>query len=253
MRAFLTALAACLCLTGPALAGTPVELRSELVSGDGRITLGDLFDDAGRAAGVPVGVAPQAGASAVLDAGQVQRIAHANGLDWDNPSGFRRLVVKGGGGSAPREASAPVRGEKTVEVLTYSRSLAAGEIVQPEDVIWAKVQGHLAPPDTPRDAEQIIGQAARRPLREGAAVAAHDLTPPRVIAKDDLVQVIYRDGAVELTLQGKALGPAAVGESFQVLNPQSKKIIQAVATGRGTALTGPEAGAVRSSGLASLR
>jgi hypothetical protein len=85
--------------------------------------------------------------------------ARRAGLDWSNPNGVRRIVVRGGADGA----AGPARGN--VEVLTYARSLAAGEIVQPEDLVWVKVAA--GPADAPNDADALIGMAAKRPLRAG--------------------------------------------------------------------------------------
>jgi flagella basal body P-ring formation protein FlgA len=246
------ALGISLAFAGAAVAGSPVDLKTELFDDDGRITLGDLFEDAGRASAITVAPGPQAGLTVVLDAGRVQQIAWANGLEWSNPNGYRRLVVKGEARvAAPAAASAKaVPGSKAVETLTYARSLAAGEIVRPEDVVWTKVQSHLVPADSPRDAEAVIGQAARRPLREGAAVAGRDLSSPRVIKRDDIIQVAYLSDGVTLSMQGKALSDASAGQSVQVLNPQSKKTIEAVATGPGRAAVGPGADALKAPTLA---
>ena len=41
------------------------------------------------------------------------------------------------------------------------------------------------------------------------------------------------------------MGPASVGDSVSLINPQSKKIIQAVASGPGHAVVGPQAMALR--------
>jgi len=57
-------------LGSAALAAQPVSLKSETVA-QGRITLGDLFDGAGRAAGVVVAPAPNPGGTMVLDASLV--------------------------------------------------------------------------------------------------------------------------------------------------------------------------------------
>lgn len=90
MRALIAA-AAALLLAGPALAG-PVTLKANPVDADGQITLGDLFDGAGAAAGVVVGA--RSGPSAVFEAGQLQAMARQSGLDWANPTGLRRVVVR---------------------------------------------------------------------------------------------------------------------------------------------------------------
>ena len=98
-----------------------------------------------------------------------------------------------------------------------------------------------APMDAPRDADAVIGLAAKRPLREGAAVQSRDVAAAQVIKTGDLVTITYEDGGISLSLQGKAMAAAATGELFAVQNPLSKKIIQAVATGPGSAAVGPQA------------
>lgn len=233
----------------PAVAGS-VNLLPDPVDEDGRITLGDLFDDAGAAAGVVVG--RRVGATAVLEASQVQLAARRAGLEWSNPAGLRRIVVREGGAALPAEASArpaaasvgapaSSRAGSSVEVLTYARSLAAGEMVQPEDVIWSRVQSHLAPAGAPQDAEAVIGLQAKRALRAGSPVAQRDLASPQVIARNDMVEVAYISGGVELTVTGKATRNASAGEAVPILNIQSNRTIDAVAVAPGRAVTGPAA------------
>ena len=71
------------------------------------------------------------------------------------------------------------------------------------------------------------------PVEEAAgAISAHSVKlPGLVIRKDDVVTVTYADAGVSLVLQAKALQSAAVGEAFSVVNPASKKVLQAVALG----------------------
>lgn len=244
MKAFLLAAAATLALTilsAPAHAGTPVTLRMDTTDADGRITLGDLFDGvSGPAANVVV--APRMGPTAVLEAGQVQVSARRAGFDWSNSNGIRRIIVRegqdnGGVSAGGKTLAGAPRGN--VEVLAYARSLSAGEIVQPQDLVWVKMAG--APMDAPRDADAVIGLAAKRPLREGAAVQSRDVAAAQVIKTGDLVTVTYDDGGISLSLQGKAMAAAATGDLFAVQNTLSKKIIQAVATGPGAAAVGPQA------------
>ena len=90
MRALILATAA-LMLAGPALAG-PVTLKANPVDVDGRVTFGDVFDGAGAAAGVAIGA--RSGPSVVFEAGALQALARQSGLDWANPSGLRRVVVR---------------------------------------------------------------------------------------------------------------------------------------------------------------
>lgn len=236
------ALAAALCLlASPALAGQPVTLKPQTTA-QGKVTLGDLFDGAGRASAIVVAPAPADGGSVVLDAALVQRTAMANGLSWDNQTGLRRIIVRAG---APAEAATPTRASatKSVEVLTWTRSIDAGEMIGAEDLTWSLLAAQ--PAGSPQDAEALIGKVAKRPLRNGAVASTRDVGAAQVIKKDDMVTVAFNMGGVALTLQAKAMGPATVGESFSLTNPQSKKVIQAVASGPGRALVGPAAEALR--------
>jgi flagella basal body P-ring formation protein FlgA len=236
MKRLLIAAAAAL-IAFPALAGQPVMLKADPIDSDGIITLSDLFDGAGAAGKTPVAAKP--GASAVLDAAAVQGIARRAGLDWANAEGFRRIVVRGAASGPGLAAAGPAAARGNVEVLTYARSLSAGEIVQPQDLVWGKAAA--APSDAPNDAEAIIGLAAKRPLRAGSAVSARDVSAPQVIKSGDLITVTYEDGGISLVLQGKAMAAASLGETLAVQNIASKKIIQAVASGPGQAVVGPAA------------
>lgn len=245
----LTLIAALVLAAGPALAG-PVTLRANPVDEDGRVTLGDIFEGAGAASGVVV--ASRAGPSVVFEAGQLQALAARSGLQWANPQNLRRVVVRNAalapGAVVPAAASAArpaAPAGATVSVLTYARNLAAGDVVQPEDVVWTDVQAHLAAGGGPSDAEQVIGLSARRALRAGAVVGARDLAAPQVIARNDTVEVAFVAGGVTLTVTGRAMRNAAVGEPVTITNLTSGRQIEAVATGPGQAVAGPQAQVAR--------
>jgi flagella basal body P-ring formation protein FlgA len=260
------AVAAALCsLAAPALAGQRAALKDDLAASGAEVRLGDLFDNAGEAADVPVARAN--GPTMILDARAVQAVAAAHGLDWANPNGYRQLVVKTGfvQAAAPRALAdaadpapvavraAPAAAERSVQALTWTRDLLAGDVVRPEDLAWTKIPARLAPHDAPRDPDALVGQAARRALREGAAVGGHDVAPPKVIRRDQDVEVTFAMDGIRLVLTGRALSDASVGEPVQVLNTQSKKTIDAVASGPGRADVGPDADARRASRFASLQ
>ncbi len=212
----------------------------------GRITLGDLFDGAGQASGVFVAPAGPAGGQAVLDAGAVQMAAKRAGLDWANAEGRRRIVVASVAAAPAPPPGASARaapGGKRRQALAYARNLNAGDMVSASDLVWSDAA--VAPGDAPSDPDAAIGKAARRPLREGAAVALHDLASPRVIKRDDVIDVAFEDEGISLVLQAKALGDAAIGDTVAVQNLASKKTLAAVASGPGRAVVGPAAEALK--------
>ncbi|GAA0869196.1 hypothetical protein GCM10009116_10320 [Brevundimonas basaltis] len=132
MRALIAV--AALLLAGPALAG-PVTLKANPVDADGQITLGDLFDGAGSASGVVIGA--RSGPSAVFEAGQLQAMARQAGLDWANPTGLRRVVVRHAavapatvqGPAAATAAPAPARA-LPVRAAYADRMISRNDIVE---------------------------------------------------------------------------------------------------------------------------
>lgn len=229
MKALASLTFAALLVAGPALAGTPVTLKADVTDADGLVTLGDLFDGAGAAAGVPL--AARTGQTMMLNAAAVQAAARRAGLDWANAQGIRQIVVRGG---APAVAQ---RGN--VEVLTWSRNIMAGETIQATDLVWGKAA--MAPTDAPSDPDMVVGLAARRPLRMGAAVAGRDIAAVEVVKAGEIVTLTYEADGVSLALQAKAVTGGGVGETINVQNVSSKKVVQAVVTGPGQAAVGPAA------------
>ena len=219
----------------PALAATPVTLRSEMVDADGTVTLGEIFEGAGAAGRTPV--ASRTGTTVMLSATAVQAAGRRAGLDWANAEGLRQIVVRGAATAAANPTASAARAN--VDVLTWTRNLAAGEIVQPQDLVWAKVA--LAPADAATDPDAVVGLAARRTLRAGAAVAGRDVSAPQVIKANDLVTLVFEDAGITLTLQAKAVSGGGVGDTISVQNVSSKKTIQAVVAGPGQAVVGPAA------------
>ena len=134
MRALIAA-AAALLLAGPALAG-PVTLKVNPVDADGQITLGDLFDGAGAASGVVVGA--RSGPSAVFEAGQLQAMARQSGLDWANPTGLRRVVVRHAAAApAPVTAMAAADGPAPAAPVRAApvRAAYADRIISRNDIV----------------------------------------------------------------------------------------------------------------------
>src|SRR5262245_10119495 len=92
----------------PALADQTAHLNSIVSTGEGPVTLGDLFDITGADGAVRVAPAVRAGGSAVVSAAEAQRIALAHGYRWANEGGLRNIIVYSGLTAQP--ALAPAAG-----------------------------------------------------------------------------------------------------------------------------------------------
>jgi flagella basal body P-ring formation protein FlgA len=245
-----------LAIAAPAFAGTLVALRPAPVAATGAVTIADVFDGAtGPAAQTVLAPAPGPGMNAVLDAGRVQLAVERAGFDWTNDQAVRRIIVASGAAPAGpgRTREGAARPGRRAQVLAWARNVNAGDIIQASDLVWSDEA--IAGAGAPADPDEVIGKAAKSPLRVGAAVQARDLAEPLVVHRNETISVAYDAGGIRLVLQAKALKDASVGESVQVLNPQSKKVIEAVASGPGKAVVGPRADALKAApfATASLR
>lgn len=137
MRSLILGAVAALAIAAPALAG-PVTLRANPVDADGRVTLGDLFDGAGAASNVVVG--QRSGPSIVFEAGQLQSLARQSGLDWANPTGLRRVVVRNAAVAPIAAAPAPDRADDDTPSLVAApprpaRSAYADRVISRNDMV----------------------------------------------------------------------------------------------------------------------
>jgi flagella basal body P-ring formation protein FlgA len=60
-----------------------------------------------------------------------------------------------------------------------------------------------------------------------------DLVKPDLVQRDQAVTVVYQSAGLYLTTRGKALDSGTEGDIVNVLNPQSKRTVTGIVTGRG--------------------
>ncbi|HEX2653677.1 MAG TPA: flagellar basal body P-ring formation chaperone FlgA [Xanthobacteraceae bacterium] len=119
------------------------------------------------------------------------------------------------------------------EVAVPTRTLARGDIIKAADILIerrprSEFAGASAVPTT-----DVIGLAARRPVRAGQPLREADLMKPEIVHRGESVTLIYEIPGVALTAQGKAVDAGAEGDIVAVLNVQSKRAVQGMVTGPG--------------------
>ncbi|MBI1776641.1 MAG: flagellar basal body P-ring formation protein FlgA [Proteobacteria bacterium] len=88
-----------------ATAGEPAKpmIRYKASVVDGVIRLGDLFDNVGAKAEIPIDIAPAPGATATFQPSKLAQIARTHGLEWQPASYLDRVIVERAGKVVPRE------------------------------------------------------------------------------------------------------------------------------------------------------
>ncbi len=120
---------------------------------------------------------------------------------------------------------------ETVEAMTVDHPIEHGEIIKASDlsiVRRPKAEGAVI-----TDPQAAAGLAARHQLRPGQPLHDADLMKPAVVQRNDIVTIFYQVPGISLTLRGQAQDPGALGETINVMNAQSKRMVQGVVTGPG--------------------
>lgn len=66
------------------------------------------------------------------------------------------------------------------------------------------------------DPTELVGWVTRRVIKEGEVLQAPAVAPADVIRSGDRVQLVWREGSMEIRMTGKAMSSAAPGEKVLV-------------------------------------
>ncbi len=156
------------------------------------------------------------------------------GLSFDATSGrFTAALVITAAATPSQRLRLAGRALPTQPAMVAARRLALGDVLRAADLRQTRLRADRIRPGTAESPEQVVGQQLRRPLAEGTAVQTADLAPPNVVAKNALVTMLLEAPGLSLAIQGRALADAAQGGLVQVMNLESRAVVEAQATGPG--------------------
>ncbi|MEM0928840.1 MAG: flagellar basal body P-ring formation chaperone FlgA [Pseudomonadota bacterium] len=79
----------------------------------------------------------------------------------------------------------------------------------------------------------LEGYAVRRSMPAGRPIRDEDVGAPRVLNKNDSVEIVYRSGGLELSVRGRALEDGGRGDVIRVAAQGGGDIVSAEITGPG--------------------
>jgi len=122
---------------------------------------------------------------------------------------------------------------ETIEAVIVLRAVGHNEVLKAGDVmIERRPKSEFAGAAMPT-IEDVLGFAAKRPLRAGQSIRSADLMRPELVVRNDTVTMQFEVPGMVLTIRGKAMEAGAMGDVINVQNMQSKRTIQATVTGPG--------------------
>jgi len=120
---------------------------------------------------------------------------------------------------------------ETVDAVAVDHPVDHGEILKAADLTTVrrpKAEGAVI-----TDPWAAAGLAARHQLRPGQPLHDGDLMKPALVQRNDVVTIFYEAPGISLTLRGQAQDGGALGDTINVMNVQSKRLVQSVVTGPG--------------------
>lgn len=121
-----------------------------------------------------------------------------------------------------------------IEAPHLAASLPSGTILTPADIEMRRVPLKFAETNGFASIDQLVGKALQRQSRAGMLLRAADVDEPIVISRNEPVTVFFRNGPLTLSVKATALNAASQGESIQVINLASKRVLVGIAVGKGT-------------------
>lgn len=107
------------------------------------------------------------------------------------------------------------------ESLVATRPIPARALITAADVtlVEADIPGALTDPAA------AVGREARVALFPGRPLRGADLALPALVERNQPVLLVYRQGGLVITAEGRALGRAAEGEVLRALNLASRNTV----------------------------
>lgn len=142
------------------------------------------------------------------------------------------LEILNEAGSEPTKLRFTGTAIETVEAALVTRNVERGDLLKSSDIaVERRPKAEVGSEAASRD--RAVGMQMRRPLRAGQPLHVADLAKPDLVQRDQSVTVIYQSAGLYITSRAKALDNGTEGDVVSVLNPQSKRTVTGVVTGRG--------------------
>ncbi len=130
------------------------------------------------------------------------------------------------------------------QVPVPKRLISAGEVIVGDDLEWQAVHLARLSGNSLTDADQLVGRMAKRPLKAGQLLRQSDVAVSPAIRKNDLIRLVVKSGQMTLTVQGKALQDAALGQTIRVVNINSNRQLSGTVVDAGTVAIGVSVAAI---------
>ena len=126
-----------------------------------------------------------------------------------------------------------------LEVAVLARPVERGQVLTASDFTVLRRPRDEVAAQRPIEARKLAGLAARRDMRVGLIAGTGDFEMPRLVSRGDAVTIVLERPGLTLAIRGQALVDGAKGDTINVMNQQSKRVVQAVVMAPGRVAIAP--------------
>ena len=153
-------------------------------------------------------------------------------VDYDSRTRrFKATLVAPAEGTGGARAEVSGSAHRYVEVPVLAHAVAVGDIIEEDDIDWIELRADRVRRNIVTDSAEIIGLAPRRRIRAGDAIRSRDVQRPVVVAKGELVTLIMQTESMMLTVSGRATEDGSQDEVIDVINTESRRVVQGIVEG----------------------
>lgn len=121
--------------------------------------------------------------------------------------------------------------QRLIEVPVLRSTLRNGDVIGQRDIDYIEVPLQQIKHNVILDPRDLIGMTPRRVLITDKVIKSDDIEAPRIVSRGENVTMIFKEGGLVLTAQGKAMEFGSKGDHIRVTNLNSNKTVEAVVSG----------------------
>lgn len=158
--------------------------------------------------------------------GMIETAEYISDFWMDRESGrFIAIVVTEDGSNLRINGNAMLM----VPVPVVTRQLLPDEIIRASDLTIIELPFARVNTFAVTRAEDLVGMQVRRTLTRGRPIQRQSVMPPIVVSRGARVTIQVRSGALFISVRGKALSDAYLGQEVRVVNLESNKTVSGIA------------------------
>jgi flagella basal body P-ring formation protein FlgA len=126
--------------------------------------------------------------------------------------------------------------EEFIMLPVVKTAFKKGEIIQDNDLDRIRISVSKIRKSVIKDESEIIGKTPKYYIQAHSFINPEELTMPKIIAKGDMVNVIYNNNSINIKMTAQALDAGAKGDVIRVKNTRSNVTLQAIVESSDTAM-----------------